>query len=124
MTPDRPMKPAIWNGLKQRCPCCGDGPLFGRYLRVRDQCDTCGEVLSHHRADDGPAYLTILLVGHLMGFAIHFMWVVLRPDPWVMAISLVALAVVLSLALLPRMKGMIVAIQWAKRMHGFAGTPA
>jgi uncharacterized protein (DUF983 family) len=32
--------------------------------------------------------------------------------------------VALSLFLLPRLKGVIVAIQWAKRMHGFGARTA
>ncbi|WP_424176814.1 DUF983 domain-containing protein [Yoonia sp. TsM2_T14_4] len=116
---ERPTKPAIMNGLRCRCPNCGQGKLFDHYLHVADTCAQCGEDLSHHRADDGPAYLVILLVAHIIGFAIHFMWVAWRPDPWVMATVLSLGAVGLSLALLPPMKGMIVGIQWARRMHGF-----
>lgn len=118
---DRPTKPAIWRGLRCRCPNCGDGMLFDGYLKVARSCPVCQEELYHHRADDGPAYLTILLVGHIMGFAVHIIWVQLRPDPLVMATMLTILAVGLSLYLLPRMKGMVVAIQWARRMHGFGG---
>ena len=106
-------------GLKQRCPNCGEGHLFKAYLKVADTCPECGEELYHHRADDGPAYLTILLVGHILGFVIHIMWVNWRPEPMTMATVLSIGAVALSLFLLPRMKGMVVAIQWARRMHGF-----
>lgn len=116
---ERPTKPAIMNGLRCRCPNCGQGKLFDRYLHVADTCPNCGEELFHHRADDGPAYLVILLVAHIIGFAIHFMWVAWRPDPWVMATVLSFGAVALSLALLPPMKGLMVGIQWARRMHGF-----
>ncbi|WP_213396404.1 DUF983 domain-containing protein [Yoonia sp.] len=116
---ERPTKPAIMNGLRCRCPNCGQGKLFDRYLHVADTCPNCGEELFHHRADDGPAYLVILLVAHIIGFAIHFMWVAWRPDPWVMATVLSLGAVALSLALLPPMKGLMVGIQWARRMHGF-----
>jgi len=118
-TDDRPSKPAVLNGLRKRCPKCGDGRLFARYLKVADHCPACKEELFHHRADDGPAYLTILLVGHIIGFVIHFMWVYFRPEPLVMATTLTIASVGLSLFLLPRMKGMVVAIQWARRMHGF-----
>jgi uncharacterized protein (DUF983 family) len=118
-TDDRPTKPAVMRGLRQRCPSCGEGHLFTRYLKVSDTCPSCSEELFHHRADDGPAYLTILLVGHVLGFTIHFMWVYLRPEAWVMASTLTVAAVALSLFLLPRMKGMVVGIQWARRMHGF-----
>ncbi|MDA1154528.1 MAG: DUF983 domain-containing protein [Proteobacteria bacterium] len=116
---ERPTKPAIMNGLRCRCPNCGQGKLFDRYLHVADICPNCGEELFHHRADDGPAYLVILLVAHIIGFAIHFMWVAWRPDPWVMATVLSLGAVALSLALLRPMKGLMVGIQWARRMHGF-----
>ncbi len=116
---ERPMKPAIWHGLRRRCPNCGDGAMFEGYLKVADRCPVCQEELLHHRADDGPAYLTILLVAHILGFGMHFMWVQFRPDPFVMGTILAIGAVGLSLYLLPRLKGMVVGIQWAKRMHGF-----
>ncbi|KJZ19679.1 DUF983 domain-containing protein [Loktanella sp. S4079] len=116
---DRPTKPAIMRGLRRRCPQCGEGHMFTGYLKVADQCPTCHEELSHHRADDGPAYLTILLVAHIIGFAIHLMWVIWEPAPWIMATTLSVGSVALCLYLLPRLKGMIVAIQWARRMHGF-----
>ncbi|MDP5085143.1 MAG: DUF983 domain-containing protein [Yoonia sp.] len=116
---DRPTRQALLRGWRERCPNCGKGHMFTKYLKVADTCPECGEELFHHRADDGPAYLTILLVGHIMGFAIHLMWVHFRPEPIVMATVLTTGAVALSLFLLPRMKGMVVAIQWARRMHGF-----
>lgn len=119
--PERPTKPAMWRGLRCTCPNCGDGALFDGYLKVHDECPECGEVLHHHRADDGPAYLTILVVGHLLAFLFHFIWTAFRPDPWVMATVLTVFCVALSLFLLPRLKGMIVAIQWSRRMHGFGG---
>ena len=118
-TDDRPTRPAVLRGLRCKCPNCGEGNLFSSYLKVADTCPNCHEELFHHRADDGPAYLTILLVGHIIGFVMHFVWVYLRPEPLVMATSLTIFAVALSLFLLPRMKGMVVGIQWARRMHGF-----
>ena len=116
---ERPSKPAMLRGLRCKCPNCGEGDLFSRYLKVVDNCPQCDEDLSQHRADDGPAYLTILIVAHVMGFAIHFMWVMWQPRPVVMATVLATSAIALSLFLLPRLKGLIVAIQWARRMHGF-----
>lgn len=116
---DRSTKRAVLRGLNGRCPNCGEGHLFSGYLKVADTCPTCHEELFHHRADDGPAYLTILLVAHIIGFVIHFLWVYFRPEPIVMASILTVMAVGMSLWLLPRMKGLIVGVQWARRMHGF-----
>ena len=116
---EREVKPALRRGWRRRCPNCGAGPMMKGYLKVRDDCPVCGEDLSGHRADDGPAYLTILIVGHLMAPAMHIYFVNLRPEPLhgiaVFSVGTVALA----LYLLPRIKGAIVGYQWAKRLHGF-----
>jgi uncharacterized protein (DUF983 family) len=116
---DRPLKPAIFNGLRMRCPNCGEGKLLHSYLKVNDACSECGQDLSHQRADDGPAYLTILLVGHLLGFALHIVYTTFRPDALTLALIMSAVSIVGSLLMLPRMKWLVVAYQWAKRMHGF-----
>jgi uncharacterized protein (DUF983 family) len=119
---ERPTWPALRNGWKGRCPSCGTGPLMRGYLKVRDNCPVCGEDLHHQRADDGPAYLTILIVGHLLAPAIMFVYSTYRPEPMTMAAMFSVACVALSLYLLPRLKGAMVGLQWAKRMHGF-GAP-
>lgn len=118
---DRPLKQSVLRGWRRRCPCCGSGPLLRGYLTVRESCPVCGEALHHQRADDGPAYLTILIVGHLMAPVILWSFVKWRPDPLILASIFSVGTVALSLYLLPRLKGAMVALQWAKRMHGFGG---
>lgn len=61
-----PLLPSVFRGLKGRCPACGEGKLFRRYLKVSDRCPKCDHDLARYPADDGPAYVTILLVGHLI----------------------------------------------------------
>lgn len=116
---EREIRPALLRGWRQRCPNCGQGPLMKSYLQVRESCAVCDQELHHHRADDGPAYLTILIVGHLMAPMIIWVFAEFRPDPLVLATSFTVGCVALSLYLLPRLKGAIVGFQWAKRMHGF-----
>ena len=116
---DRPLKPALWRGWQRLCPACGKGPMLEGYLKVRPACPTCGEDFSHHRADDGPAYLTILIVGHLMAPLLMWAFVESRPSPVTLATVFAIGCISLSLYLLPRLKGGLVALQWAKRMHGF-----
>lgn len=119
---DRPMRQAMWRGWRKRCPSCGEGHVLYKYLKVHDTCPACGEAMHHHRADDGPAYLTILVVGHLLAPVLHISFVHWRPEPLVLALTLSVLTVTLALYLLPRMKGVMIAIQWARRMHGFDDT--
>ena len=116
---ERPVRPAMLRGWRRLCPNCGEGPLLKGYLKVRDACPACGEELHHHRADDGPAYLTILFVGHLMAPLILWFFEAFRPAPLVTATVFSTGCVALSLCLLPRLKGAMVGIQWAKRLHGF-----
>ena len=93
--------------------------MFDGYLKLRPACAACGEDLSHARADDGPAYLSILLTAKVMGTLQLFVYEMFQPSAWVMAGTFSVGVVAMALYLLPRFKGMIVGIQWAKRMHGF-----
>ncbi|SCZ68984.1 Uncharacterized conserved protein, DUF983 family [Epibacterium ulvae] len=116
---DRPLKPALFKGWRCRCPRCGEGRALHSYLKVNETCGNCGLDLSKARADDGPAYLTILIVGHLMAPIMHVVYFEWQPNPWV-TFSVFSLGcIVSSLLLLPRMKGMVIAYQWARKMHGF-----
>jgi hypothetical protein len=46
---------ALWRGFTMRCPNCGEGKLFGRFLKVADHCAVCGEDFTPQRADDFPS---------------------------------------------------------------------
>lgn len=116
----RRLWPALHRGWRRRCPRCGRGSLFKGYLKVSGPCPLCKLDYSHHRADDGPAYLTILIVGHLMAPLLHIVFVTWRPEPLVLFTIFAVGCVALSLYLLPRLKGAIVGFQWARGMGGFA----
>ncbi|MFT6446670.1 DUF983 domain-containing protein [Sulfitobacter sp.] len=116
------MKKSLLRGWRRKCPNCGAGPMLKSYLKVNDTCTVCGQELFHHRADDGPAYLTILLVGHLLAPGLHIAFVVWRPEPLTLFTIFSVGCVGLSLYLLPRLKGAMIGFQWAKRMGGFGST--
>lgn len=118
---ERPIGSALLRGWRRRCPNCGTGPLLRSYLKVHETCAVCGEEMHHQRADDGPAYITILVVGHIVGPAVLWAFVKWRPDPLVLTAIFSVATVALSLWLLPRIKGAFVALQWSRRMHGFGG---
>lgn len=121
-TSDRPTWQAMRRGAVGRCPACGEGRLFSAYLKVADACPSCHEALHHQRADDGPAYLTILIVSHLGAPLLLASFIAWRPSAMTMILSFGIGAIVLSLAMLPVIKGGMVGLQWARRMHGFGGT--
>jgi uncharacterized protein (DUF983 family) len=94
--------------------------MLSGYLKVRDTCAVCREPLHHHRADDGPAYMTILIVGHIMAPALLWAYTKYRPEPLILFTIFAVGCVAMSLYLLPRLKGAMVAFQWARFMHGFS----
>ncbi len=118
---DRPVQGAMLNGLRHRCPKCGTGALYKSYLKVNDACPACGEELHHQRADDAPPYVTIFIVGHIVVGGILSLEQSYEPPTWVHLSIWLPLLLVLSLWLLPRVKGAFVGLQWALRMHGFGG---
>ncbi len=120
---ERPTGQAMLRGAMGRCPNCGEGKLFRSFLKVADHCPACNEALHHQLADDGPAYLTILLVSHLGAPLLLACSVAWRPSAMTMIWTFSLGAVILSMLLLPRIKGAFVGLQWARRMHGFGVEP-
>jgi uncharacterized protein (DUF983 family) len=111
--PSRSLPEALRRGFLGRCPNCGEGRLLRGYLTVELACAVCGQDFTPFRADDGPAYLTILLVGHLVVaplLCFPFIWT------WnpvlVVALSL-SLVLGVTLTALPRIKGAFIGLLWA-----------
>jgi len=111
---------ALWRGLRGKCPNCGEGHLFRKFVKVADACNHCGEDFHHHRADDFPAYLVIILVGHIIVPLAMYVEVVYSPAYWIQAAVWLPLILAMSVGLLQPVKGAVVALQWHTGMHGFA----
>jgi uncharacterized protein (DUF983 family) len=109
---------AVARGARRSCPNCGRSPLYRAYLKQVDSCAHCNEVFKHIRADDGPAWLTILIVGHIVvGIALALE--VYAPQPVAASIVLFcALSLGMILWLLPRAKGIFIGAIWAMKAPG------
>lgn len=110
---------AMKRGFLMRCPACGEGAMFSSFLKVNERCPSCAEELWHHRADDMPPYLVITIVGHIVVPLLLAVEVAWHPAEWIHMAVWLPLTLVLSIALLPPVKGALIAYQWALRMHGF-----
>lgn len=114
---------AMARGFVGSCPHCGKGRLFGRFLKVVDRCETCGEEMHHHRADDLPAYLVIFIVGHIVVGAFLGVEKMVTLSTWQHLAIWAPVTLVATIALLQPVKGAVVGLQWALKMHGFSGKP-
>lgn len=125
---DEPARRAVLlsmaRGARLCCPNCGKRTLFSAYLKVTDVCPACGEELHHHRADDAPPYFTIVIVAHIVVALLMTVELTYSPPIWLHLAIWLPLTVLLSLVLLPCIKGAIVGLQWALRMHGFSPEPS
>jgi len=102
-------------GFMHRCPSCGDGKLFRKYLKIDPNCQVCGHDNAQYPADDAPPYFTILIVGHLVIAPVLALPFIMRwPAQYVLLVTLPLLAA-FTLWLLPRVKGAVVGLQWSIR---------
>ena len=113
----------LWSSLKRgfrgRCPRCGEGKLFRAFLKVDNRCSVCGLDFTPHRADDLPAYLVIVIVGHIVVPTALLIETDYSPPVALQLAIYLPLTALMSLALLQPVKGAVVGLQWALRMHGF-----
>ena len=94
--------------------------MFARFLKAAPACSHCGLRLDVHQADDFPAYIVILALGHmLVPLMIEVNAAFAIPLGWQAAIW-PALAVLLAAAMVQPVKGGVIALQWSRRMAGFS----
>lgn len=117
----------VWSAMKRgflgRCPRCGQGKLFRAFLKVDDNCSVCDLDFTPHRADDLPAYLVIVIVGHLVVPTALWIETDFSPPVWLQLAIYLPFTLIASLALLQPVKGTVVGLQWALKMHGFDDNP-
>jgi uncharacterized protein (DUF983 family) len=111
---------ALLRGVRSKCPRCGEAKLFGKFLKPIAVCPHCRQDWTHHRADDMPPYISILITGHVLVPVIIYFGAVAEISMWqALAICLV-LAAGMMIGLLQPAKGAVIALQWWHGMHGFA----
>jgi len=110
---------ALTRGWRGRCPDCGQGRLFGAFLKPVDSCSACGSEMHHHRADDLPPYLVIFVVGHVVVAGYMMAEAYLLWNSWQHLALWIPITLVLALAMIQPVKGAVIGLQWANRMHGF-----
>ena len=107
-----PVMTAIRRGLSRRCPRCGEGAVLTGYLTRLPSCDSCGEDLSHISADDGPAWATLIVVGHVLAPFLIILGRDERIPVWVAIAALAAMMLAGVWWCLPRFKGLFIALIW------------
>lgn len=110
-----PPQDAVSTGLRGRCPNCGEGALFGGFLRLNGRCANCGLDLSFADSADGPAVFIILIVGFIIAGAALLTEIAWSPPVFVHLLIWPPLVLFLCLGLLRPLKGLLIALQYRHR---------
>ncbi len=111
-------KVLIKRALLCKCPACGQGKLYQSYLKQVVACNVCGEQYGSIRADDGPAWLTIFAVGHIIAPLIIMAMTLTEIPDWQLMVGFVMLTLILCLAILPSAKALFITFIWRTKCEG------
>ena len=106
-----PLNP-VANGIRGRCPRCGEGRLFEGFLHLAPKCPACGLDFAFADSADGPAVFVILIVGFLIAGAALLTEVAYSPPIWVHVVLWAPLVLILCLGMLRPLKGVLIALQF------------
>jgi len=98
--------------FRGRCPKCGEGRLYGGYLKLAERCESCGLDLDQYDQADGPAVFVMFIIGFLVVVPMLIVELAYRPPYWVHAVLWLPWTVVLALAFLRPIKSWMVAQQF------------
>jgi uncharacterized protein (DUF983 family) len=106
---------AFLNGLKARCPNCGQGALFSGFLAIAPRCPSCGADFSMADTGDGASVFVMFIVGAIvvpLAFILQFSahW-----PTWATIAATVVATIALSLGLLRPFKATLFTLQWAHK---------
>jgi uncharacterized protein (DUF983 family) len=110
-----PIRTALIRGLRRRCPRCGEGRLFARFLKTHERCSECGLL---YQRDYGDTLMFMIITDRiplLAGIAILYFGI--HPNGWLStAVFFGALSVPL-LATLRERQGLALALDYLFRLY-------
>jgi uncharacterized protein (DUF983 family) len=107
-----PLGLTMWRGARLRCPQCGKRTLFRTYLKLNQACPACGADFSRSETADVAPYVTVMLITLLVAPTTAVLALHGASGSLAMLFASLLIAAVLTLVLLPRVKGVLAALLW------------
>lgn len=104
-----------------RCPRCHQGKLYKGLLNVADSCTACGLSFAQHEEGDGPAILSIFIIGTLTTVGAAILEITYQPPYWLQAALWIPFVVIGSIVSLRVIKAALIAAQFRVRKGDFKG---
>ena len=112
----RSIPAVLLSGLLKKCPQCGKGNLYSKYLKFYSHCPICGEEFHSYRTDDFGPWLSIIISGHIIVPLVLSMEQNFKIDLWIQALIWIPITTVVVLFLLPISKSICLSILWRLKM--------
>ena len=107
--------PTVWRGVRRRCPHCGQGPLFVRWITLHPQCDRCGLVYLRDYGDLWLFWIVMDRIPILLGIATIFFG--FRITHWTEGVGFFLALAVPLIATMPQRQGAALALSYLSRVY-------
>jgi uncharacterized protein (DUF983 family) len=109
------LRSVLWRGLRCKCPRCGNGPLFRRWIITYERCSSCNLLFQRNYGDTWIFLLILDRIPILFGIAaIYFGF---RATNWIGAtLFTIALAAPL-VATMRNRQGLALALDYLSRVY-------
>lgn len=105
----------VFTAFRCKCPVCGKGGLFDRFLNVKPVCESCGIDLAANDIGDGAVVFVIFILGFVLAPLAWLVDIWLSPPLWVHGVVWTIAALVMASVLLPFVKSYIMLLQYRHR---------
>ncbi len=103
----------FWRTLfRPRCPACGDGYLFQKFVGFLPQCPSCSFEYTQWVKDDGPAFFVLSILCAVVVPLAIWVEVAFEPALWVHIVAWTALIFIGTVLMLRPVKAVWIYCQW------------
>lgn len=108
------IKQTLLRGLRRRCPRCGEGELFRRWLEIHDRCSHCGLV---YQPDHGDIWLFLLITDRIpLLFGIAVVYFGFSMESWIAPVGFFFAMAVPLIATVRQRQGLAIALDYLVRV--------
>jgi uncharacterized protein (DUF983 family) len=104
----------LLRGIRRRCPRCGEGALFRRWIDSYERCAVCG--LQYQR-NHGDLWIWLILTDRIpMLVGIVAMYFGFRTTNWIVATAFFAVLIIPLIATMRERQGLAIALDYISRV--------
>ena len=110
-----PWRTVAARGLRRRCPRCGEGPLFRRWIEAYDRCPACGVL---YQRDYGDTWIFLIFIDRIPIFgAIVALYFGFRSTSWFGGTLFFVALFIPLIATIRERQGLAIALDYLSRIY-------